>query len=77
MHRTVWDAHRDVQRRSAAEGLFTPRMSADVGGLGLTRVETMHVEEFVYSQAGLGLGLATLGWTEARAATSCTSRPRA
>ena len=64
MHRAVWDARRDVQRRSAAEGLFTPHMPADVGGMGLTRVETMHVEEFVYRQAGLGLGLATLGWTE-------------
>lgn len=64
MHPAVWEARREVQRRSAAAGLFTPHMPAEVGGLGLTRVETMHVEELVYRQAGLGLGLATLGWTE-------------
>ena len=64
MHPAVWEARREVQRRSAAAGLFAPHMPAEVGGLGLTRVETMHVEELVYRQAGLGLGLATLGWTE-------------
>ncbi|MDP9435970.1 MAG: acyl-CoA dehydrogenase family protein, partial [Actinomycetota bacterium] len=64
MHRAVWDARREVQRRSAAEGLFVPHLPVEVGGLGLTRVETMHVEELVYRTAGLGLGLATLGWTE-------------
>ena len=64
MHPAVWDARRQVQRRSAAEGLFTPHMPVAVGGLGLTRVETMHVEELVYRKAGLGLGLATLAWTE-------------
>jgi acyl-CoA dehydrogenase len=64
MHPTVWEARREVQRRSAAAGLFVPHMPGEVGGLGLTRVETMHVEEFVYRRAGLGLGLATLAWTE-------------
>lgn len=64
MHRAVWEARREVQRRSAAAGLFTPHMPQEVGGLGLTRVETMYVEELVYRRAGLGLGLATLGWTE-------------
>ena len=64
MHPAVWEARREVQRRSAAAGLYAPHLPAEVGGLGLTRVETMHVEELVYRQAGLGLGLATLGWTE-------------
>src|SRR4051794_36693961 len=64
MNPTVWEARREGQRRSAAAGLFTPHMPTEVGGLGLTRVETMHVEEYVYRRAGLGLGLATLAWTE-------------
>ena len=64
MHPAVWEARRDVQRRSAAAGLFAPHMPAEVGGLGLTRVETMRIEELVYRRAGLGLGLATLAWTE-------------
>ncbi len=64
MNPTVWEARREVQRRSAAAGLFTPHMPTEVGGLGLTRVETMHVEEYVYRRAGLGLGLAALAWTE-------------
>lgn len=64
MHPAVWEARRGVQRRSAAAGLYAPHMPAAVGGLGLTRVETMLVEEHVYHRAGLGLGLATLAWTE-------------
>ncbi len=64
MNPTVWEARREVQRRSAAAGLFTPHMPTEAGGLGLTRVETMHVEEYVYRRAGLGLGLAALAWTE-------------
>ncbi len=64
MHPAVWEARREVQRRSAAAGLYTPHMPVEVGGLGLSRVETMHVEELVYRRAGLGLGLATLAWTE-------------
>jgi alkylation response protein AidB-like acyl-CoA dehydrogenase len=64
MHRTVWEARREVQRRSAAAGLYAPHMASEVGGGGLSRVEMMHVEEFVYRKAGLGLGLAALAWTE-------------
>ncbi len=64
MHPAVWEARREVQRRSAAAGLYAPHMPEEVGGLGLTRVETMHVEELVYRRAGLGLGLAALAWTE-------------
>ena len=64
MHPVVWEARREVQRRSAAAGLYAPHMPAEVGGLGLTRVECMHVEELVYRRAGLGLGLAALAWTE-------------
>src|SRR3954447_19408341 len=64
MNPTVWEARREVQRLSVAAGLFAPHMPSKVGGLGLTRVETMRVEEFIYRRAGLGLGLATLAWTE-------------
>ncbi len=64
MHPAVWEARREVQRRSAAAGLYAPHLPEEVGGLGLTRVETMHVEELVYRRAGLGLGLAALAWTE-------------
>ncbi len=64
MHPAVWEARRDVQRAAAAAGLYTPHMPEEVGGLGLTRVECMWVEELVYRRSGLGLGLATLAWTE-------------
>jgi alkylation response protein AidB-like acyl-CoA dehydrogenase len=64
MHPAVWEARREVQRRSAAAGLYAPHVSASAGGGGFTRVEMAHVEEFVYHRAGLGLGLAALAWTE-------------
>ena len=64
MHPAVWEARREVQRRSAAAGLYAPHLPVELGGLGLTRVETMLVEELVYRRAGLGLGLAALAWTE-------------
>ncbi|HTI34447.1 MAG TPA: acyl-CoA dehydrogenase family protein, partial [Miltoncostaea sp.] len=57
MHREVWEARREVQRRSAAAGLYAPHMPEEVGGLGLSRVDCMRVEELVYRRAGLGLGL--------------------
>jgi acyl-CoA dehydrogenase len=64
MHPAVWEARREVQRRAAKAGLYSPHVSAEVGGGGFTRAEMQHVEEFVYRRAGLGLGLAALGWTE-------------
>lgn len=64
MHPAVWEARREVQRRSAAAGLYAPHMPAAVGGGGFSRVEMQHVEEHVYRHAGLGLGLAALAWTE-------------
>ncbi|MGD9571855.1 MAG: acyl-CoA dehydrogenase family protein [Thermoleophilia bacterium] len=64
MHPAVWEARRDVQRASAAAGLYAPHMPEDAGGLGLTRVECMWVEQLVYRRSGLGLGLAALAWTE-------------
>jgi acyl-CoA dehydrogenase len=64
MHPAVWEARREVQRRSAAAGLYAPHTGTAAGGGGFGRVEMHHVEEFVYRHAGLGLGLAALGWTE-------------
>lgn len=64
MHPAVWEARREVQRRSAAAGLYNPHVAAALGGGGFTRAEMAHVEEFVYRSAGLGLGLAALAWTE-------------
>jgi acyl-CoA dehydrogenase len=64
MHPLVWEARREVQRRSGAAGLYSPHIASDAGGGGFTRVEMQYVEEFVYRNAGLGLGLAALGWTE-------------
>jgi acyl-CoA dehydrogenase len=64
MHPEVWEARREVQRRAGAAGLYAPHNSASVGGGGFSRVEMHHVEEFVYRNSGLGLGLAALAWTE-------------
>ena len=64
MHPAVWEARREVQRRSATAGLYSPHVGAASGGGGFTRAEMQHVEEFVYRRSGLGLGLAALGWTE-------------
>ncbi|AWS43669.1 acyl-CoA dehydrogenase family protein [Streptosporangium sp. 'caverna'] len=64
MHPMVWEARREVQRQAGDAGLYAPHNSAHVGGGGFSRVEMHHVEEFVYREAGLGLGLAALAWTE-------------
>ena len=64
MHSVIWEARREVQRQSATAGLYAPHIRSEFGGGGLSRVEMHHVEEFVYRQSGLGLGLAALGWTE-------------
>lgn len=64
MHPEVWEARREVQRRSAAAGLYAPHIRAELGGGGFTRVEMQHVQEYVYRSSGLGLGLAALAWTE-------------
>lgn len=64
MHPAVWEARREVQRRSAALGLYAPHTGTAAGGGGFSRVEMHHVEEYVYRHSGLGLGLAALAWTE-------------
>lgn len=64
MHPTVWEARREVQRRAGRLGLHVPHISEKNGGGGFSRVEMHHVEEFVYRNSGLGLGLAALAWTE-------------
>ncbi|MEJ2889671.1 acyl-CoA dehydrogenase family protein [Actinomycetospora aeridis] len=78
MHGAVWEARREVQRRSARAGLYNPHVGAAVGGGGFTRAEMQHVEEFVYRRAGLGLGLAALAWTEGAnpAIEHCSERAR-
>lgn len=64
MHPAVWEARREVQRLSGRAGLYAPHISAAVGGGGFSPMEQNHAVEFVYRQAGLGLGLAAYGWTE-------------
>lgn len=64
MHPAVWEARREIQRRSATAGLYAPNIAEAAGGGGFSRVEMHHVEEFVYRESGLGLGLAALAWTE-------------
>lgn len=64
MHPAVWEARREVQRRSGAADLYAPYVSADLGGGGFGLTEMNHATEAVYRQSGLGLGLAALGWTE-------------
>lgn len=64
MHPVVWEARREVQRRSGAHGLYAPHIGTAFGGSGFGRVEMQHVEECVYRRSGLGLGLAALAWTE-------------
>ncbi len=64
MHQVVWEARREIQRRSSKAGLYAPNIAETAGGGGFSRVEMHHVEEFVYRESGLGLGLAALAWTE-------------
>ncbi|MGI9024395.1 MAG: acyl-CoA dehydrogenase family protein, partial [Burkholderiaceae bacterium] len=64
MHPAVWEARREVQRRAGAQGFYAPHSGIEFGGGGFGRVEMHYVEEFVYRQSGLGLGLAGLAWTE-------------
>jgi alkylation response protein AidB-like acyl-CoA dehydrogenase len=64
LHPELWEIRCEVQRRAGALGLYAPHNSVEVGGGGFSRVEMHHVEEFVYRNAGLGLGLAGLAWTE-------------
>lgn len=64
MHPAVWEARREVQRRSGAKGFYAPHIGTAFGGGGFNRVEMHHVEEYVYRHSGLGLGLAALAWTE-------------
>src|SRR5689334_624713 len=58
MHPAVWEARREVQRLAGAKNLYAPHIQAGLGGQGFNRVEMHHVEEFVYRESGLGLGLA-------------------
>ena len=64
MNAVVWEARQQVRRRAGVLGLYAPNISAEFGGGGFSRVEMHHVEEFVYRNSGLGLGLSALAWTE-------------
>ncbi|CAB4935648.1 MAG: acyl-CoA dehydrogenase [Actinobacteria bacterium] len=64
MHPAVQEARGQVRRQAGSLGLYAPHISTEFGGGGFSRVEMHHVEEFVYRNSGLGLGLAALAWTE-------------
>ena len=64
MNPAVQEAREQVRREAGALGFYAPNISAEFGGGGFSRVEMHHVEEFVYRNSGLGLGLAALAWTE-------------
>jgi alkylation response protein AidB-like acyl-CoA dehydrogenase len=59
----VWEARREVAKRSAAAGFYTLHLPEDVGGGGFSRTEMFFVEEAVYAR-GLGLTPPILAWTE-------------
>jgi acyl-CoA dehydrogenase len=63
MAHVVWQARREVQRRSAKAGFYGLHMPAEIGGGGLSRSEMLRVEEAVYRH-GAGLTPAVLAWTE-------------
>jgi alkylation response protein AidB-like acyl-CoA dehydrogenase len=59
----VWEARREVAKRSAVAGFYNLHLPEEVGGGGLSRTEMFFVEEAVYAR-GLGLTPAILAWTE-------------
>ncbi|MGH9022716.1 MAG: acyl-CoA dehydrogenase family protein, partial [Acidimicrobiia bacterium] len=61
--RPVWEARREVARRSASAGLYAAHLPEDMGGAGLSRYEMQFLEEAVYRR-GLGLAPSMLAWTE-------------
>jgi alkylation response protein AidB-like acyl-CoA dehydrogenase len=63
MAAAVWEARREVQRRSAQAGFYALHLPTEIGGGGLTRSEMFVIEEAVYRH-GVGLAPAMLAWTE-------------
>jgi alkylation response protein AidB-like acyl-CoA dehydrogenase len=63
MAAVVWEARREVQRRSAHAGLYALHLPTELGGGGFTRTEMFVIEEAVYRH-GAGLAPAMLAWTE-------------
>jgi alkylation response protein AidB-like acyl-CoA dehydrogenase len=59
----VWEAKREVMRRSAAAGFYQLQIQEEIGGGGFSRVDMFFVEEAVYRH-GLGLKPSVLSWTE-------------
>ena len=63
LHPEVWQARKEIMRRSAEAGLYSLHLPESIGGGGLNRTEMLFVEEKVYS-FGVGLNPAILSWTE-------------
>jgi alkylation response protein AidB-like acyl-CoA dehydrogenase len=63
LSRAVWEARREVSRRSAEAGFYNLHLPERVGGGGYSRADMFFVEEAVYAR-GLGLTPAVLAWTE-------------
>ena len=63
LHPEVWQARKEIMRRSAEAGLYSLHLPESIGGGGLNRTEMFFVEEKVYS-FGVGLNPAILSWSE-------------
>ncbi|MBI2935473.1 MAG: acyl-CoA dehydrogenase family protein [Chloroflexi bacterium] len=63
LHPRVWEARKEIYRRSGEVGYYSLHLPTTVGGGGFNRAEMLVIEEEVYSH-GVGLNPAVLGWRD-------------